>query len=81
MEGGLGTPTVAAQVTMQRISEGGMVVTAPRAKSLGKQGRWNTRVRWSRLGTARDAAFRVRMSGARMKLVQLYVEVEPRGRG
>ncbi len=81
LEVGLGTPSTAAQITMQKISEGGKVVSAPRARSMGKQGKWATRVRWSRLGTSRDAAFRIRVEGARMKLVQLYAEVEPRGRG
>ncbi len=81
LEVGFGTATSASQITMQKISDGRYTLSAPRARSWGEQGKWKTRARWSRLGTSLDAAFRLRVEGARLKLVQLWAEPETTRRG
>ena len=80
LDAGVGTATEDPEVQMQTLKDGGKRVSDARTARLGLRGAYATRPRWSRLGAARDLAFRIRLTNARMGVVQLWAraEVSPR---
>jgi hypothetical protein len=49
-----------------------------RPRSLGEVGEYDTRVRWHRLGAARNRRFRFRVSGPiRANVIAVQVQIEP----
>jgi len=80
LDTGSGTATDNPAVQMQTIKDGGKRVSDAREARLGLRGDYATRPRWSRLGAARDLAFRIRATGARLNVVQLWARAEVRPR-
>jgi hypothetical protein len=50
-------------VTLQCSNDGGFTFGPPLSRSLGATGRWNERIRWQFLGSARDRVFKLRGMG------------------
>jgi len=71
---GTGLATGASQdvdpvISMSHSINGGMTWSSERPRALGRQGRYNTRTKWTRLGTSKEdgMAFRFRMSAAHVR--------------
>jgi hypothetical protein len=64
-------------IALRMTDDGGKTWSSERGRSLGKQGRWNTLVRWNQLGAARRRAFEVSTTAAvPVTLLDAYLELE-----
>jgi hypothetical protein len=77
METGVGTADgLDPQVMMQYSDDGGRTWSSELWTSAGKLGEYNTRVRWSRLGSARDRVFKVAYTEkTKFQLNEAYINV------
>lgn len=77
LEGGLGGLVLDPAVLMSVSRDGGHTYDASRRSSTGLIGNYRTRVRWNRLGRARDFVARFRMSDAApWKITGAWADVE-----
>lgn len=69
--------SVNPRVILEISNDGGQTWSNPIIASLGRMGKWHTRARWQRLGTARDRVFRVTVSDpVKVHMLSAMLDVE-----
>lgn len=80
MESGVGLKTGQGsdpQAMLQTSKDGGHTFSGEKWKDIGKIGKYRTRVKWHRLGMARDKVFRVKISDPiKVIIINAHVDVE-----